>query len=174
MKNLTLIPAILLSVISVNALADNEHQTSVKYNCKTITGTIAPLLPDPACNIKQEQLGHFPDVNFLGFPGTCFKSTLTARLGNIQVTGTSYSGLTANAINDPAILTAASVIRLNAGSDELGRVFTTDMTLLANSKENLTMVDGSKIYNGGKGHLEITGNALYEQTTFAGTLCSQN
>jgi hypothetical protein len=44
MKKSTLILAILLSLISANALAD-------RYACQTISGSIPRLTPDPACHI---------------------------------------------------------------------------------------------------------------------------
>lgn len=167
MKYFTFIPAILLSLTSVNALADT-------YTCKPITGTIQQLTPDPECNILQAKPNHFPDVTFFGVAGTCFSGNLQATLdGNTPITGTSYSGLTANGLGQ---LTAASAIRLNAGSIELGRVFTKDVVFNAggDTKELLTMVSGSKTFHDGYGGLEITGDALYQTTSFAGELCVEN
>jgi hypothetical protein len=167
MKNFTFIPVILLSLTSVNALAD-------AYICKSITGTMQVLALDPKCNILQEKSNHFPDVTFLGVPGTCFAGSLNATLGgNIPVTGKSYSGLTVNGLGQ---LTAASAIRLNAGSFELGRVFTKDVIFNPEgaTTELLTMVDGNKMFNGGYGAIEITGNAPYQVTSFTGKLCIQN
>ncbi len=89
----------LLSLTSFNVLADG-------YNCKTITGIINQLETDLACHIKQAQETQsiLPDVTFLDpfipdfLPASCFYTSLTARLGNRDVTGTFYSGLTANSL----------------------------------------------------------------------------
>ena len=169
MKYFTFIPAILLSLTSANVLADT-------YICKSITGTIQQLTPDPECNILQAKPNHFPDVTFFGVAGTCFSGNLQATLdGNTPITGTSYSGLTVNGI-DQHQLTAASAIRLNAGSIELGRVFTKDVVFNpgGNTKELLTMVGGSKMFHDGYGSLEITGDALNQATSFTGELCIEN
>ena len=166
MKYFTLIPAILLSLTSVNALASG-------YTCKTIIGTINRLIPDHACNILQSKPDHFPDVTFDGFP-SCFTGNLTAKLGNTNVTGTAYSGITINGIGQ---LTAATAIRLNAGNISLGQIYTKDMIIFGpqgSTSEALTMVDGSKTFNGGYGGFEITGNALYETVSFTGMICAQN
>ena len=174
MKYFTFIPAVLLSLTSVNALA-------VGYICKTITGTIQQLSPDQRCNILQEKPNRFPDVTFYVELGaqpaeTCFSGELAdALFGNTPVTGTSYHGLTVNGIGK---LTAASAIRLTAAGHELGKVYTQDATFNpgtakdhANTKELLTMVSGSKRFKDGHGHVEITGNALYGETQFSGMLC---
>ncbi|MDO9046273.1 MAG: hypothetical protein Q7U66_00885 [Methylobacter sp.] len=167
MKYFTFIPAVLLSLTSFNAFSD-------AYICKSITGTIQKLTSNPGCNILQEKSSHFSDVIFLGIPDTCFSGNLTATLeGNTPVTGISYSGLTVNGIGQ---LTAASVIRLKAGTIELGRIFTKDVVFNPGggaTTELLTMVGGSKTFNGGHGGIEITGDGLYQATTFTGQLCIQ-
>ncbi len=177
MKNIALIPVLLLSLTSVNALAEG-------YTCNDLTlGTITPLVADPKCSILQEKAAHFPDVTFLkalGVPAdqSCFTGKITAMLGKTPVTGTSYSGLTLNEVNSnpsqSSFLTAATVIKLNAGSLELGRVYTKDVVFTFEGKELLTMVGGSKTFNGGYGNLVITGNALAEPTRFTGKLCTEN
>jgi hypothetical protein len=175
MKYSTFIPAVLLSLTSVNALAG-------AYICKPITGTIQQLTPDPACNILQAKPSHFPDVTFLfelTVPDTCFSGNLQATLGdNTPVTGASYSGVTLNGIGQ---FTAASAIILRNATNnnvELGRVYTQDVIFAADNPaittEYLTMVSGSKMFKGGHGHLEITGNALFGPTGFTGVICTEN
>ncbi len=178
MKNITLIPAILLSLTSITALANG-------YTCKYVKATIqGPLTPDPACNIQLEKQNHFPDLTFLASLGVppqyaCFSGSLNGILSDTPtgtgapITGTFYAGLTANGISNTQ-LTAASAIRLYAGNIELGRVFTKDVIFDGYDEELLTMVDGSKRYNGGFGTMEITGDALSGPTTLTGKLCTQD
>jgi hypothetical protein len=172
MKYSTFIPAVLISLTSVNALAGG-------YDCKTITGTIEQLSPDEDCKILKSKNNDFPDVTFyveLGAPAedTCFSAKLTATLGpqNTPVKGIAYSALTVNGIDQ---LTAASAIRLIAGPIEIGKVNTQDAIYDSGTpeftKELLTMVSGDKMFKDGHGHLEITGNAFYGDTQFTGKLC---
>lgn len=167
MKYFTSIPAVLLVLTSVNALA-------APYTCKPITGTIQQLSPDPACNILKDKNNYFPDATFFGTANSCFSGNLQATLDGKSVTGTSYSGLTANGVGQ---FTAASIIRLKSGPIELGRVFTKDVVLLDpdnNPIELVTMVGGSKMFKGGYGNLEIKGNGLYQATSFSGLVCIEN
>lgn len=166
MKNFTFIPAILLSLASVNALADS-------YICQPITGTIQPLTIDAACGILQEKAAHFPDLTFYGAYGTCFSGILNAKLGSTEITGKSYSGLTANGLGQ---LTGASAIRLYSGSNELGRVFTKDVIFNAGGAvtEMLTVVGGRKMFNEGYGSIEITGDTSQYPSSFTGQLCTEN
>ena len=168
MKYIASIPVVLLALTSVSALAGS-------YSCKPITGTIQQLIPDPSCKILQDKASYFPDATFLtqlGFPNTCFSGKLQATLGTKSVTGTSSSGLTVNGIGQ---LTAASAIRLNAGSVEIGRVFTKDVISEpeVNPNELATMISGTKAFKGGYGNLEIKGNALYQDTSFSGIVCTE-
>lgn len=167
MKIFTSISAVLFALTSVNALADS-------YVCKPITGTINQLVPDPACNILKDRDGHFPDVTFFGSANSCFSGKLQATWDGKPVTGTSFSGLTANNVGQ---FTAASTIRLKAGTVELGRVFSKDVVLLDPSNnpiELVTMVGGSKMFKGGYGNLEIKGNGLYQATSFTGLVCMED
>lgn len=166
MKFITAIPVVFLAFTSVSALAGN-------YTCKPITGTIQQLTPDSTCKILKDKANYFPDVTFIGAVGTCFTGQMAAKLGGKAVTGTSYSGLTVNGVGQ---LTAASAIRLKAGSVELGRVFTKDVITdpEVNPNELVTMVSGSKMFKGGYGNLEIKGNGLYQATSFTGVVCIEN
>lgn len=171
MKLSTLIIAIALPLAYTDAFADD-------YTCNPITGNIKQLMPDPACTVLLAKPKHFTDIIFLpsSFSApTCFASTLTATIGNRAVSGTVSSGLT---WNDQGQLTAASAMRFNAGTVELGQIYTTDVVFDANNPatttELLTMVDGGKTFKDGKGHFTITGNALFSATSFSGTLCTEN
>jgi len=186
MKYFTLIPAILLSLTSVNALASG-------YTCKTITGTInqlgLDLNPDgtPACHILQAQSSQFSDVTFLYpnipdlLPASCFYSELTATLGNRTVTGTIYAGLTRNA-PEPVSGTsyqfsAASVINVRQAStgNSLGRIYTKDVTIAPfdfGTREFITIVNGADTFKGVQGHIEVLGNLMVGPQNFTGTLCT--
>jgi len=184
MKYFSLISAILLSLTSVNVLAD-------KYICKHLEGHLAPLRFDPECHIKYEKPDHFPDVTFFFerpkihrpyYPeaNLCFSSVLTATLGDnkIPFRGTVYSGITLNDIGAdnpdfPHLLSAASVINL-----PLGKVFTKDVIdapYAFPTNEVITMVDGSKKYKEGKGVIFIHGNALTSSlpVLITGNLCNK-
>lgn len=175
MKSHMLIPAVFLSLTSINALADD-------YNCQKITGQLSPLTPDSTCQILRAKANHFPDTTFIAeiaptnTPNVCFSGQLTATLGNnnTPITGTSYSGLTQNSIGQ---LTAASAIQLNSNNTRiaLGKIYTKDVVInpLGPTSEILTMVDGSHTFNGGHGELEITGNALFQAVSFTGKICTQ-
>jgi hypothetical protein len=203
MKYFTLIPAVLVSLTSVSALASG-------YNCKTITGTINHLVPDLdngalACHIMQAQQPpqyQFPDVTFLyptipetGIPGfslpnSCFYTSLTARFGNRDVAGTVYSGLTQNAPFYPGDtsyqFSAASVItlRLSSNGNLLGRVLTQDVIIEpfdfttpstpSSTREFITAVNGTNTFNGVQGHIEVLGNLIEGDQAFTGTLCLPN
>ena len=176
MKYFTLIPAVLFSLTSVNALASN-------YTCKAINGHIAQLTPDPACNILKSKPKHFPEETFLaelGIQNTCFSTVLTATLGidNTPVNGTAYSGLTQNSLNPSIALTAVSFTQLylDAGNIKLGGIYTKDVMTdpQGNTIESLAMVDGRRTFNGGRGSLIISGNTLSGATSFSGTLCIEN
>ncbi len=179
MKNFTLLSTLLLSLTSTYVLAANQ-------NCKPISGQIERLVPDTnrdgslACHIQDARSSHFPDLTFLGAP-YCFSTTLTATIGTppartVAVTGTAYSGLTAFGANQ---LNAASAISFqNTSGLNLGRIFTQDLIFgftdsngFTATHELLTMVSGTNTFNGGHGHLEITGNALAGPATFTGVLC---
>ncbi|MDD1623000.1 MAG: hypothetical protein LUQ11_16105 [Methylococcaceae bacterium] len=171
MKLSTIIIALTLPLASANTLADD-------YICSPITGKIQQLQPDPACAVLLAKPKHFTDIIFLPSSAaapTCFASTLTATIGNRAVSGTVSSGLT---LNDQGQLTAASAIHFNAGTVELGDVYTTDIVFDADNPaittELLTMVDGRKTFKDGHGHFKINGNALFSPTTFSGTLCVEN
>jgi hypothetical protein len=190
MKYFTLIPAALLSLTSFNVLASG-------YSCKTITGTINQLAPDlntdgtPACHIKQAQLPpryQFPDVTFLYpaipdfLPASCFYTTLTARLGNREVTGTVYSGLTQNTplLGTNYQFSAASVITLRqqGTGSLLGRIFTKDVIitpfdfgLSSLTREFVTAVNGTNTFSGVQGHIEVLGNLIDGDRAFTGMLC---
>ena len=169
MKYFTFIPALLLSLTSVNAFADD-------FTCQQISGTISKLVPDPECKILQSKPGHFPDVtfvaeNFPGAPNICFSSQLATTLGGKKVIGKAYSGITVNGIGE---LTAASAIQfiLKPNNVELGWMYTKDV--IGNAVEILAMADGTRTFNDGRGGLEITGNALEEATSFTGKLCMED
>lgn len=179
MKSHILIPAVFLSLTSINALADG-------YNCQKITGQLSLLTPDAACHILLAKARHFPDTTFIAeiapanTPNICFSGQLTAKLGNNNkpISGTSYSGLTQNSLGQ---LTAASAIQLNSNniantSIALGKIYTKDVVInpLGPTSEILTMVDGSNTFNGGHGELEITGNALFQAVSFTGQICTEN
>jgi len=189
MKYFTLIPAILLSLTSVNALASG-------YTCKTITGTInqlgLDLNPDgtPACHILQAQSSQFSDVTFLYpnipdlLPASCFYSELTATLGNRTVTGTIYAGLTRN-VPEPGSVTsyqfsAASIITLRQAStgNSLGRIYTKDVIIdpFGLTREFITAVNGTDTFKSVQGHIEVLGNLLLPvlpgTQNFTGTLCT--
>jgi hypothetical protein len=166
MKLSTFIPAIMLSLISANALADH-------YVCKPITGTIQPLIPDPACKIQHSKSKHLPDVTFYGVAGSCFSGQWQGQLDGTPLTGTSYSGLTVNQMGQ---ITVASAFQLKVGPFELGQLFTKDVLFDAqgNTKELLTIVGGSKLFKGSYGNIEITGNTLYQAGSFTGTLCVED
>ncbi|AMK76683.1 MULTISPECIES: hypothetical protein [Methylomonas] len=172
MKLSTVTIALLATLASENVLADD-------YICKTISGTIQPSTVDPDCNILRFKDRQFPDVTFLGplpagAPPVCFAGSLTATLGkNQQLTGTAFSGLIANEVGQ---LVGASAIKLNAGSVELGRVFTKDLIFNPDgaTTEILTMVGGNKVFKGGRGQFEINGNILYQSAPFSGQLCVED
>ncbi len=173
MKYSIVIPAVLLSLTSVNTLADD-------YTCQKISGYITPSTPDPACHILQSKPKHFTDVTFVvendsQAPDVCFSGQLTATLGKNQtpIIGTSYSGIIMNGIGQ---LTGATATQLNAGNVSLGQIYTKDMIIdpLGNTLEALTMVEGSKTFKGGHGSFEITGNTLYETASFTGMICTEN
>lgn len=185
MKSSIFIPAVLLSLTSVDSHADD-------FTCRNITGTIQQLVPDenpdhtPACHILQVRPQHLPDETFFfdhpeilppPLPATCFYSpNVTATFGNTPVSGIAYSGLTVNRIGHQ--FSAATAIRLYAGPVDLGKIVTTDIIIdpfnPPTTKERLTMVSGTKTFNDGHGHLEITGNALAGPTNFSGVLCIEN
>jgi len=168
-----LIPAVFLSLASINALADD-------YNCQKITGQLSLLISDSTCQILRAKAKHFPDTTFIAetvptnTPNICFSGQLTATLGNnnTPIRGTSYSGLTKNSIGQ---LTAASAIQLNSNNIALGKIYTKDVVInpLTSTSEILTMVGGSNTFNGGHGELEITGNALFQAVSFTGKICTQ-
>lgn len=164
MKLSLVISAIFAAMVSINTLADTN-------NCKPISGTIQPLTPDPTCKIMQSKFSHFPDTEFYEVPGSCFSGRLQGLIaGNIAVTGTSFSGFTVNNLGQ---LTGASVMHIYAGRIELGRLFTRDIIFDAegDAKELLTVVEGSKLFRGASGNIELTGNTLYQTGSFTGTLC---
>lgn len=179
MKFRTITTAILLTLPMSTAFAGG-------LVCKTINGTVSPLALDPTCKIVSYKKEIYPDLTFVGKPATpaspstssaCFFSQLTATLGNIQVTGTAYSGLTVNDLGSG--LTAASAITFkDANGYKLGEIFTQDVivdgTIPTATKEELVMVDGTRMFNKGKGHLIISGNALIGATTFTGVLCADD
>jgi len=195
MKYFTLIPAILLSLTSVSALASG-------YVCKTITGTINQLSPDvnpdgtPACHIKQLQQPpqyQFPDVTFLYpaipdfLPASCFYTSLTARLGNRDVTGTVYSGLTQNTplpllgTNYPFSVASFITFRQQSTGSLLGRILTQDVIIApfefgptSSTREFVTAINGTDTFNGVQGHIEVLGNLIDGGRAFTGTLCIPN
>ena len=78
MKYFSLISAILLSLTSVNVLAD-------KYICKHLEGHLAPLRFDPECHIKYEKPDHFPDVTFFSSGQKSLALTTLKRISVFQV-----------------------------------------------------------------------------------------
>jgi len=147
--------------------------------CKTFTGTVAQLTPDPACQITTiEKLNErFPDLTFLhtlGVPGTCFTSTFTGTFGGLPVTGTTISGITTNGI-DATTVTAATVLTLGyTDGKKLGKVFTHDVIFYpftVDTKELLIMVDGTRMFQGGKGNISLIGDTLNGPGTVTGKLC---
>ncbi len=191
MKNFTLIPAVLLSLTSINALASG-------YSCTTITGTINQLAPDlntdgtPACHIKQAQTVQsiLPDEVFLFpfipdfVPASCFYTSLTASLGRRAVTGTVYSGLTQNSplplLGTNYQFSAASIItlRLVSTGSLVGRIFSQDVIIApfefgptSSTREFVTVVNGTNTFNGIQGHIEVLGNLIDGDRAFTGKLC---
>ncbi|MGZ8165315.1 MAG: hypothetical protein ACXW04_07515 [Methylobacter sp.] len=142
-------------------------------------------MEDVNCSVSTAQKDYFPSLTFLipeqsELP-VCYSAKFIGKLGNISIKGAAYSGLTRNEmnVNDPLVspvLTAASIISING---PYGNIYTHDLIkepfdLVADNsitRERLVVVDGSKIFKGTKGHMEILGNALAGPTKFAGTLC---
>jgi hypothetical protein len=180
MKFLRFIIITLLFLVSGNLLAG-------RYSCKTISGSIDRLIPDPDCKIKQAKFSsNFPDVIFLPpsefVPFTCFSGQIHGRLDNRNVDATAYSGLVANGIDSTGadVLTAVSAINIPSSTFSdirgyYGWFFTKDVIFkpspFDNTKESLVIIDGNKIKKGG---LEIIGNGLFEETTFSGKVCIEN
>jgi hypothetical protein len=162
-----LLTTLLFSLVSVNTLADG-------FTCRSISGTIQPLVLDGNCIILQSQTNHFPDLTFLaslGIANSCFTAQLQGTWGPLAFSGTAFSGLTANSVGQ---LTAASRIQTNIG----GSLYTTDVVFNSQdptqTNELLSFVSGSRLFKGSHGNMTITGNALVMATTFSGTLCSEN
>lgn len=165
MKNFTLIPAVLLTLTSANTLASG-------YNCKAITGTVNQLLADENTDVTF----FYPTIpDFL--PASCFYNTLTARLGNREVTGAVYSGLTQNTplLGTNYQFSAASVISLKLLSTGslLGRIFTKDMIITpfdfglpSSTREFVTTVNGTNIFNDVQGNIEVLGNLIEGDRAF--------
>jgi len=172
MKFSNLASAIALTLIMGTASASDAV-------CKNFTGTVAQLAPDPACQILNIEKfdKRFPDLTFLhtlGVPGTCFISTFTGTFGNLPVTGITQSGITTNGI-DEATVTAATVLSLRSSNGRnLGRVFTHDVIFYpftVDTKELLIMVDGTRLFKGGKGNISLIGDTLNGPGTVTGKLC---
>jgi len=185
MKYSAFIPAIVISFLSVNALADTS-------TCKSISGHINPLSPDPNCTIQQAKTAYFPDTTLVAeripqnIKQTCFSSTLTGTLttsNNIQtaIQGTAYSGLTANEADYE--LTAVSAINLSAARNPLGWVFTKDVIInpypvdpanpdFTITKEILSVIGGNNSLKNNKGHITILGSVFNPSgANFVGKFC---
>ncbi|MGZ8187066.1 MAG: hypothetical protein ACXWTL_11515 [Methylobacter sp.] len=174
MKFTPFVFAILLSLQFSNSLAAG-------FICQPITGTLDMLMEEAACSIYTAKKDYFPSLTFLtpeqsSLP-VCYSAKFIGKLGSIPIKGAAYSGLTINGINVndplvPPVLTAASIITINGPS---GSVYTHDLIKepfdAGITRERLTIVEGSKIFKGAQGHMEILGNALAGPTKFAGTLC---
>lgn len=151
--------------------------------CTTVEGRVQ-LIPDASCQVA----GAFPDVHFIGAPGTCFSVRAD---GDLK--GTGYSGLSQEVIAGadgattvtPSILLESGVAGLPAGGS---RQLLTARTLLSTTKGNLRTADvvlvspmatteqllitgGTNKLVGVSGHVVVTGDSIGQWAPYEGSLC---
>lgn len=172
----TLLPPLCIAALLTSA---NPAQAG----CLDLQGNVL-LEPDPVCRLTT--LGvldrQFPDVTFLaevGVPDTCFQGSVTGSMGSLQFTGNSLSAQTVNhyppVAVDAQLFTAATALHLKTdGGYPLGTLYLRDTGVLNPNTfevtEELVVVGGTRIFNGMKGSIAISGNE-FAGAPFTGKLC---
>jgi len=151
--------------------------------CTSVEGQVL-LVPDTSCQVAAA----YPDVHFVGAPGTCF--AVTTR-GDLK--GKGYSGLSQEIIAGangattitPSVLLESGVVGLPTGGS---RQLLTARTTLSTSKGNLRTADviiaspdatteqllvtgGTNELAGTTGSVVVVGNSIGQWAAYSGTLC---